>query len=62
MSDLGLPFQGPIPIAKDIAARMIIAHARKIMRNVQPVAITMLGLQGLCAQWNCDLQFNWNGT
>jgi hypothetical protein len=47
MSDLGLPFQGPIPIAKDNAATRIIAHAGKITRNVRHVAIKTLGLQGL---------------
>jgi hypothetical protein len=34
MSDLGLPFQGPIPIAEDNAAKRIITHAGKITRNV----------------------------
>jgi hypothetical protein len=34
MSDLGLPFQGPIPIAEDNAATHIIAHSEKITRNV----------------------------
>jgi hypothetical protein len=34
MSNLGLPFQGPIPIAKDNVATRIIAHAGEITRNV----------------------------
>jgi hypothetical protein len=45
MSDLGLPFQGPIPIAEDNAATRIIAHSGKIMRNVRHVAIKTLALQ-----------------
>ena len=47
MSDLGLPFQGPIPIAEDNAATRIIAHSGKITRNVKHVAIKTLALQGL---------------
>ena len=47
MSDLGLPFQGPIPIAEDNAATRIIAHSGKITRNVRHVAIKTLALQGL---------------
>jgi hypothetical protein len=47
MGDLGLPFQGPIPIAEDNAATRPIAHAGKITRNVRHVAIKTLGLQGL---------------
>jgi hypothetical protein len=47
MGDLGLPFQGPIPIAEDNAATRLIAHASKITRNVRHVAIKTLGLQGL---------------
>jgi hypothetical protein len=33
MSDLGLPFQGPIPIAEDNAATRIIAHSGKTYHN-----------------------------
>jgi hypothetical protein len=33
-SDLGLPFQGPIPIAEDKAATRTIAHSSKITRKV----------------------------
>ena len=47
MSDLGLPFQGLIPIAEDNAATRIIAHSGKITRNVRHVAIKTLALQGL---------------
>ena len=47
MSDLGLPFQGPIPIAEDNAATRIIAHSGKVTRNVRHVAIKTLALQGL---------------
>ena len=47
MTDLGLPFQGPIPIAEDNAATRIIAHSGKITRNVRHVAIKTLALQGL---------------
>jgi hypothetical protein len=55
MSDLGLPFQGPIPIclpfqgpipiADDNAATQIIAHSKKT-RNIQRIAIKTLTLQG----------------
>jgi hypothetical protein len=47
MSDLGLPFQGPIPIAEDNSATRIIAHSGKVTRNVRHVAIKTLALQGL---------------
>ena len=47
MSNLGLPFEGPIPIAEDNAATRIIAHSGKITRNVRHVAIKTLALQGL---------------
>ena len=47
MSDLGLPFQGPIPIAEDNSATRIIAHSGKVTRNVRHVAIKTLSLQGL---------------
>jgi hypothetical protein len=47
MSDLGLPFQGPIPIAEDNAATRIIAHSGKVTRNVRHVAIQTLALQSL---------------
>jgi hypothetical protein len=47
MRDLGLPFQGPIPIAEDNAATRIIAHSGKITRNVRHIAIKTLALQGL---------------
>jgi hypothetical protein len=47
MSDLGLPFQGPIPIAEDIAATRIIAHSGKVTRNIRHVAIQTLALQSL---------------
>ena len=39
--------QGPIPIAEDNAATLIIAHSGKITRNVRHVAIKTLALQGL---------------
>jgi hypothetical protein len=47
MSDLGLPFQGPIPIAEDNAATCIIAHSGKVTRNVRHVATQTLTLQSL---------------
>jgi hypothetical protein len=47
MSNLGLPFQGPIPIAEDNAATRIIAHSGKVTRNVRHVAIQTLPLQSL---------------
>jgi hypothetical protein len=62
MSDLGLPFQGPIPIAEDNAATRIIAHAGKITRNVRHVAIKALGLQGLVRNGIAVFKFNWNGS
>ena len=47
MSNLGLPFQGPIPIAEDNAAIRIITHSGNITRNVRHVTIKTLALQGL---------------
>jgi hypothetical protein len=47
MSDLGVPFHGPIPIAEDNSATRIIAHSGKITRNVRHVAIKTLALQAL---------------
>ena len=47
MSDIGLPFQSPIPIAEDNSATRIIAHSGKVTRNVRHVAIKTLALQGL---------------
>jgi hypothetical protein len=60
MSDLGLPFQGPIPIAEDNAATQIIAHSGKITRNVRHVAIKTLALQALVR--NKTAVFNAIGT
>jgi hypothetical protein len=39
MNNTGLPFLGPIPIAKDNASTRIIAHSGKVTRNVRHVAI-----------------------
>jgi hypothetical protein len=47
MSNLGLPFQGPIPIAEDNAATRIIAHSGKVTRKVRHVAIQTLALQSI---------------
>ena len=47
MSNLGLPFQGPIPTAKDNVATRIIAYSGKITCNVRHVTIKALALQGL---------------
>jgi hypothetical protein len=45
MADIGLPFDGPIPVAEDNAATRIIAHAGKTTKNVRHVAIQTLNLQ-----------------
>jgi hypothetical protein len=47
MSDIELPFQGPIPTAEDSAATRIIAHSGKVTRNVRHVASQTLALQSL---------------
>ena len=47
MSDLGLPFQGAIPVAEDTAVTRIIAHSGKVTRNVRHIAIQTLSLQAL---------------
>jgi hypothetical protein len=60
MSDLGLPFQGPIPTAEDNAATRIIAHSGKITRDVRHVAIKTLALQALVR--NKTAVFNAIGT
>jgi hypothetical protein len=47
MDDLGLAFDGPIPVAEDNAATRIIAHTGKLTRNVRHIALRTLSLQGL---------------
>jgi hypothetical protein len=47
MDDIGLPFEAPIPAAKDNAATQIIAHTGKITRNTRHIALKTLSLQAL---------------
>ncbi len=47
MEDIGLPFDGSIPVAEDNSATPIIAHTGKITRNVQHIALKTLSLQAL---------------
>jgi hypothetical protein len=47
MEDIGLPFDGPIPVAEDNLATQIIAHTGKITRNIQHIALKTLSLQAL---------------
>jgi hypothetical protein len=45
--DVGLPFNGPVPVAEDNSATRIIAHTGKITRNVHHIALKTLSLQSL---------------
>jgi hypothetical protein len=47
MDDLGLAFDGPIPVAEDNAATRIIAHTGKLTRNVCHIALKSISLQTL---------------
>jgi hypothetical protein len=47
MDDLGLAFDGPIPVAEDNAATRIIAHTGKLTRNVRHIALKTILLQTL---------------
>jgi hypothetical protein len=47
MQDLGIPFDGPIPVAEDNAATCIIAHTGKLTRNICHIALKTLSLQAL---------------
>jgi hypothetical protein len=47
MEDIGLPFDGPVPVAEDNSATRIIAHTGKITRNVRHIALKTLSLQSL---------------
>jgi hypothetical protein len=47
MEDIGLPFDGPVPVAEDNSATRIIAHTGKITRNVRHIALKTLSLQAL---------------
>ncbi len=47
MQDLGIPFDGPIPVAEDNAATRIIAHTGKLTRNIRHIALKTLSLQAL---------------
>jgi hypothetical protein len=47
MDDLGLAFDGPIPVAEDNAARCIIAHTGKLTHNMRHIALKMISLQTL---------------
>mgnify|MGYP000361726594 CR=1 FL=1 len=47
MEDIGLPFDGPVPVAEDNSATRIIAHTGKITRNVRHIVLKTLSLQAL---------------
>jgi hypothetical protein len=47
MQGLGIPFDGPIPVAEDNAATPIIAHTKKLTRNICHIALKTLSLQAL---------------
>jgi hypothetical protein len=47
MDDLGLAFNGPIPVAEDNAATRITAHTAKLTRNVRHIALKTISLQAL---------------
>jgi hypothetical protein len=47
MDDLGLAFDGPIPVAEDNAATCIIAHTGKLTRNVRHIALKTISFQTL---------------
>jgi hypothetical protein len=47
MDDLGIAFDGPIPVAEDNAATRIIAHTGKLTRNVRHIALKTISLQAL---------------
>ena len=44
MEDIGLPFDGPVPVAEDNSATRIIAHSGKITRNVRHIARKTISL------------------
>jgi hypothetical protein len=51
MADIvGLPFDGPVPVAEDNSATRIIAHTGKITRNVRHIALKTLSLQALVCE------------
>jgi hypothetical protein len=56
MSDLGLPFQGPLPIAKDNAA----GRSQKNHVKCPTHGNKNAWVARSCAQWNCNL--HWIGT
>jgi hypothetical protein len=47
MEDIGLPFDGPVPIAEDNYATRIIAHNGKTTHNVHHIALKILSFQAL---------------
>jgi hypothetical protein len=47
MGDIGVPFDGPIPVAEDNAATCTIAHTGKLICNIRHIALKMLSLQAL---------------
>jgi hypothetical protein len=47
VDDLGLAFDGPVPVAEDNVATRIIAHTGKLTRNVRHIALKTISLQTL---------------
>jgi hypothetical protein len=50
MDDIGLAFDGPIPVAEDNAATHIIAHTGKLTHNVRHIALKTISLQILVGE------------
>jgi hypothetical protein len=45
MEDLGVPFEGPAPLAEDNADTRLIAHAGKVTRNMRHIAAKTCNIQ-----------------
>jgi hypothetical protein len=61
MSDLGLPFQGPIPIGEDNAATRIIAHSGKDNKKCPTCSHKNIGVTGTGWKQDCGVQCSWDG-
>jgi hypothetical protein len=47
MDDIGLAFDGPVPVAEDILATRIITNTGKLTHNTRHIALKTLSLQTL---------------
>jgi hypothetical protein len=59
MDDLGLAFDGPIPVAEDNAATHIIAHTGKLTRNVRHITLEMILFTNSCSGKNHYVSCHW---